>query len=63
MSFADKIKRLIRKHPDKVDKGIDKLGDLVDKATKHKHANKVDKAQLKAKKAARSVGKKQPPPY
>ncbi|NUS74572.1 MAG: antitoxin [Corynebacteriales bacterium] len=60
MGFLDKAKAFIKKNPDKVDQGIDKLGDMVDKATKGRHADKIDKAQRSAKKATRSMSDRHP---
>ncbi len=44
MSFLDKAKDLLGKHDDKVDQGIEKAGDLVDKKFTG-HADHVDRAQ------------------
>ena len=62
MGFLDKVKDLASKNADKVDKVIDKAGDLVDKKTQGKYAGQVDKVQEAAKKAARdNAGTQQPP--
>ena len=49
MGFLDKAlktgKDLLGKNADKVDKVIDKAGDLVDKKTQGKYAGTVDKVQ------------------
>lgn len=47
MSMFDKAKDLLGEHGDKVDEGIDKLGDLIDEKTGGQHADKVDTAQAK----------------
>ena len=49
MSMFDKAKDLLGEHGDKVDEGIDKLGDLIDDKTGGEHADKVDLAQEKLK--------------
>jgi hypothetical protein len=49
MSMFDKAKDLLSEHADKVDDGIDKLGDLIDDKTGGEHADKVDVAQEKLK--------------
>jgi hypothetical protein len=49
MSMFDKAKDLLGEHGDKVDEGIDKLGDLFDEKTAGEHADKVDTAQEKLK--------------
>jgi MT0933-like antitoxin protein len=43
--FLDKAKDLAGQHPDQVDQGIDKAGDLVDERTGGQHVSQVDKAQ------------------
>jgi hypothetical protein len=45
----DKADDLAEQHGDKVKKGLDKVGDVVDKRTKGKHGAKIDKAVDKAK--------------
>jgi hypothetical protein len=49
MSMFDKAKDLLSEHGDKVDEGIDKLGDLIDEKTGGEHVDKVDTAQEKLK--------------
>jgi len=44
MSFLDKAKDLLGKHDDKVDQGIEKVGDLVDEKLPGQ-SDKVDQAQ------------------
>lgn len=43
--FVEKAKGLAGKNKDKVNKGIDKSGDLVDEKTGGKYADHVDKGQ------------------
>ena len=43
--FVDKAKDLAGQHPDQVDQGIEKAGDVVDERTGDKHVSQVDKAQ------------------
>ncbi|ADG96829.1 conserved hypothetical protein [Segniliparus rotundus DSM 44985] len=53
--FLEKVKSFIKKDPAKVEQAIDKAGDLIDKQTQGKYADKVDKVQDVAKKAAEKV--------
>ncbi len=48
----DKAAGLAEQHSDKIDQGITKAGDFVDKKTGGKHADKIDQAQAKARVAA-----------
>ena len=41
----DKIKQLASEHPDQLDQGIDKGGDLLDEKTGGKYAGQVDQGQ------------------
>lgn len=43
MSLFNKAKQLADKHGDKIAKGVDKATDLVDKKTKGKYHDKLDK--------------------
>jgi hypothetical protein len=63
MGFADKAKQALEdargraaqladQHGDKVDRAVDKAGDVVDRRTKGRYRAKVDKAQTAAKGAA-----------
>jgi hypothetical protein len=56
MSIADKMKAFLGQHGDKVDKVVEKAGDMVDEKTGGKYADKVDKAQEQAKKTADKWG-------
>ncbi|HEV7756456.1 MAG TPA: antitoxin [Mycobacteriales bacterium] len=49
-SFFNKAKNLAREHGDKIDKALDKVGDVVDQKTGGKHRDKIDKALGEAKK-------------
>jgi hypothetical protein len=51
MSIKDKVKDLIGRYGDRVDKTIDKAGDVADRKTKGKYSDKIDSAQSQAKKA------------
>lgn len=55
MGFLDKAKQMARKNSSTIDKAVDKAGDLVDKKTNGKYADKIDKAQQAAKKQARKL--------
>jgi hypothetical protein len=56
MSIMDKMKDLLGKHGDKVDKVVEKAGDVVDQKTGGKYADKVDKAQEQARRTAEKLG-------
>jgi len=47
--FIKKAKDLAGKNKDKVNQGIDKVGDIVDEKTDDKYADQVDKGQEVAK--------------
>ncbi|TXS01710.1 antitoxin [Streptomyces sp. col6] len=47
MSMLDKIKGMIKGHPDQARQGVEKGGDLVDKKTGGKYESQVDSAQQK----------------
>lgn len=49
MGIFDKAKDLAAEHSDKVERAIDKVGDVVDEKTEHKYVDQVDKAQAVAK--------------
>lgn len=51
MSIKNKVRDLIGRYGEKVDKAIDKAGDLADRKTKGKYSDKIDSAQSQAKKA------------
>ncbi|WP_405896592.1 antitoxin [Streptomyces sp. NBC_00727] len=47
MSMLDKIKGMIKGHPDQARQGVEKGGDFVDKKTGGKYGGQVDSAQQK----------------
>jgi hypothetical protein len=49
MGIFDKAKDALSDHPEQVDQGIDKIGDLADDKTGGKYADKVDQGQDLAK--------------
>lgn len=49
MSMMDKIKSMLKGHPEQTSKGVDKGGDVVDERTQGKHSGQVDTAQDKLK--------------
>ncbi|NUS43117.1 MAG: antitoxin [Mycobacteriaceae bacterium] len=55
---ATKAGDLASEHADKLNPVVDKVGDLVDKKTDGKYADKVDKAQDAAKKALHDQSEK-----
>jgi hypothetical protein len=52
MSIVDKVKEMLGKNTDKAKKGVDKAGDMFDQRTGGKYADKVDRAQERARKYA-----------
>lgn len=44
MGFLDKARDFVDKHDEQIDKGLDKLGDVVDERTGRKHSGQIDKA-------------------
>lgn len=60
MGIMDKAKEMLGEHKDKADTGIDKAGDLADKATGNKYGDKVDQAQQKAKDTYKSMSSQDP---
>ncbi|UGQ13913.1 antitoxin [Yinghuangia sp. ASG 101] len=49
MGFLDTIKEKLAPHHDKVDKGVDKAADMVEKKTGGKYGDKIDTGAEKAK--------------
>lgn len=47
MSMMDKLKNMLKGHPDQTDKGVERAGDYVDDRTQGKHSRHVDTAQEK----------------
>lgn len=56
MSMMDKLKNMLKGHPEQMDRGIDKAGDYVDGRTQGKHSRHVDTAQEKMRKRFGSGG-------
>ena len=54
----DKADDLARQHGDKIDQGLDKAGDTMDKKTGGKYGDKIDSGVEKAKGAVDDYGKK-----
>ncbi len=54
----DKAGDLARQHGDKIDQGLDKAGDTMDKKTGGKYGEKIDSGVEKAKGAVDDHGKK-----
>ncbi|MBG0561780.1 4-alpha-glucanotransferase [Actinoplanes aureus] len=50
MGFLDKAKALADKHDDKVDVALEKIGDVVDRRTGHKHTAQIDRGVDEAQK-------------
>ncbi|MCM2415631.1 antitoxin [Streptomyces sp. RKAG290] len=47
MSMLDKIKGLMKGHPDQTRQGVEKGGDFIDDKTHNKYSGQVDSAQQK----------------
>ncbi|MFD9406313.1 antitoxin [Streptomyces sp. NPDC059989] len=47
MSMFDKLKDLIKGHPDQARQGVEKAGDAFDAKTQNKYQSQVDTAQQK----------------
>ncbi|MFF3287361.1 antitoxin [Streptomyces sp. NPDC003023] len=47
MSMMDKLKNMLKGHPDQTSQGIEKAGDFVDGRTQGKYSRHVDTAQEK----------------
>lgn len=47
MSMLDKLKGLVKGHPDQAHQGVEKAGDFVDKKTQGKYSGQVDSGQQK----------------
>ncbi|MFD3541216.1 antitoxin [Streptomyces sp. NPDC058662] len=58
MSMLDKLKDLIKGHPDQTRQGVEKAGDAFDARTRNKYQSQVDTAQQKIND---QIGKRQPP--
>ena len=48
-NIVDKAEDLAEEHNDKIDQGLDKLGDLIDEKTRGEHSDQVDAGVGKAK--------------
>ncbi|MFE9856453.1 antitoxin [Streptomyces sp. NPDC005780] len=58
MSMLDKIKGLIKGHPDQARQGVEKGGDFIDKKTGNKYKGQVDSVQQKLHD---QIGDRRPP--
>ncbi|MFI1970260.1 kanamycin biosynthetic protein [Streptomyces cinnamoneus] len=47
MSMLDKLKGLLKSHPDQTRQGVEKAGDAFDARTQNKYQSQVDTAQQK----------------
>lgn len=47
MSILDKLKGMVRGHPDKAREGVEQAGDLVDEKTQGKYRSQTDAVQKK----------------
>lgn len=62
MGIFDKAKDALSTHSDKVDAGLDKLGDLVDERTGGKHSEQIDQGVAEAKERLDEQLRKDQPP-
>jgi hypothetical protein len=66
MGIFDKVTRkakdALAQHPDKVDQGIDKLADTIDKRTGGKYSEQIDRGVDEAKKRTAEHGRQQDDP-
>lgn len=58
--LAQKAKDFARQHPDKVEQGLDKLGDIADQKTGGKYSGQIDKGEDMLRE--RLGGEQGPPP-
>ena len=58
---ARKAKELAAEHSEKIEGGIDKVADVVDDKTGHKHSDKIEKGAEAARKALDKLDKQTPP--
>ncbi|MER6314860.1 antitoxin [Streptomyces sp. NPDC001581] len=58
MSMLDKLKDLIKGHPDQARQGVEKAGDALDSKTGNKYQSQVDTAQQKLNE---QIGGNEPP--
>jgi len=56
----DKATEFAGKHQSTIDSGVDKVGELADKATKGKYSDQIHNAGDKAKKTLDSLGQEKP---
>ncbi|MGR8006969.1 antitoxin [Streptomyces hypolithicus] len=62
MSMMDKLKQMIKGHPDQTGQGIDRAGDAADRKTQGKHSGQVDTGQEKLRdQFGRDQGQDRPP--
>ncbi|WP_221350663.1 antitoxin [Streptomyces beigongshangae] len=62
MSVMNKLKDMLKGHPDRTGKGIDKAGDAVDDRTRGKYSGHVDTAQDKLRDQFGGDGRDDRPP-
>lgn len=56
----DKATEFAGKHSSTIDSGVDKVGELADKATKHKYSDQIHSVGDKAKKTLDGLGQDKP---
>jgi len=49
MGIFDKAKDALGEHPEQVDQGVAKAGDLADEKTGHQHSERIDQGEQLAK--------------
>ena len=55
MGMLDKVKGIVSKNSEKIHSGIEKAGDVIDKKTKGKYTDKLNKVDEAAKKLDKSA--------
>jgi hypothetical protein len=61
MSVVDKIKDMLKGHPEQAKKGVDKGADYIDEKTQGKYHSQVDTAREKTEKQFGQQQDKEPP--
>lgn len=60
--LKEKATELAGKHGEQIDHGLDKVGEAIDKATKHKYSDRIGQGAEKAKHAVDDLAAKGQPP-
>lgn len=60
--LVEKAPQIAKQHGGKIDKGLDRVADQVDKRTGGKHSDKIRGARERAKDAVDDLARSEPPP-